>query len=107
MRPKTRIRDQDLDAIIEAFRKNFGPQDQLWLFGSRLDLERRGGDIDLYIETNLSLDEAYKKRTRFVVDMWNKIGEQKIDVMLNVVSGSENEELPMYTKIKIKGVQLV
>lgn len=105
MRPNTRIRDQDLHAIIEAFRKNFAPHDQLWLFGSRLDLERRGGDIDLYIETNLSSDKAHKKRTRFVVDLWNKIGEQKIDVMVRVLS--ENEELPMYTKIKETGVQLV
>jgi hypothetical protein len=49
--------------------------------------------------------EAAAKQTRFVVDLWRRLGEQKIDVVLHVLSDSK--KLPIYEVAKAKGVQLV
>ena len=105
MRQKVRLGESNINHIIESFKQHFGKDDHLWLFGSRLDLERRGGDIDLYVETQLPSAEAAAKETRFVVDLWRRMGEQKIDVVLHVLS--ESKKLPIYEVAKVKGVQLV
>jgi hypothetical protein len=39
------------DVIRNSFRQCFGGEDHLWLFGSRVNDYKRGGDIDLYVET--------------------------------------------------------
>ena len=44
-----RLKDYEIVAITDAFKKLFLPQDHLWIFGSRVDMDKRGGDIDLYI----------------------------------------------------------
>lgn len=68
--------------------------ESLWLFGSRIDDKKRGGDIDLYIETHLSTEEAVKAKFKFLRLIKDEIGEQKIDVVLNVLS--LNQHLPIY-----------
>ncbi len=49
------------------------------LFGSRVDDGRRGGDIDLYVETALSAADAKRARLLSIADMQLSLGEQKID----------------------------
>ncbi|QEP43559.1 hypothetical protein D5085_10775 [Ectothiorhodospiraceae bacterium BW-2] len=50
------------------------------LFGSRLDDSKRGGDIDLLIETDISQpDELVKAKNRFLAQLYRELGEQKID----------------------------
>lgn len=84
---KVRLSDHDLDALERLFRKHFCDGDQLWLFGSRANLTKKGGDIDLYIETNAkTIDNAIKMRSNFIWDLEQKIGEQKIDVVLNMLN---------------------
>jgi predicted nucleotidyltransferase len=53
------------------------------LFGSRLDDSRRGGDIDLLIETDLPLQEAAQRRIDLLADLWLALGERKIDIVLD------------------------
>jgi predicted nucleotidyltransferase len=55
----------------------------LWLFGSRVDDSKRGGDIDLLIvvETEAQLAAAQKLEIRLLVLLKEKIGEQKIDLV--------------------------
>jgi predicted nucleotidyltransferase len=58
-----RITSQQSDAILASATRYFGAGTQVWLFGSRIDDQRRGGDIDLYIEPekNDLLAELYCK----------------------------------------------
>lgn len=101
-----RLSDGDLKALKQIFRKHFLPQDRLWLFGSRVDLTRKGGDIDLYIETHSPTpEEAVNRRVRFLSNLEAIIGEQKIDVVLNQLNS--DYDLPIYAVAKTEGVLLV
>ncbi|MBS0271806.1 MAG: nucleotidyltransferase domain-containing protein [Proteobacteria bacterium] len=48
---KIRLNDFEISAILETFESIFAPEDHIWLFGSRVDETRKGGDIDLLIES--------------------------------------------------------
>jgi uncharacterized protein len=100
-----RLNPFETESIRKAFRQHFHQDDHLWLFGSRVDPAKRGGDIDLYVETQLSVDQAVKAKANFVVAMWNTIGEQKIDVVLNVLVLKHH--LPIYDIAKKQGIILV
>lgn len=82
------------------------PNDKLWLFGSRVEVSKKGGDIDLYIETNLdTYDMAFDRKIIFLSKLKKEIGDQKIDVVLNLISS--NYHLPIYEIAKTKGVRLI
>jgi aminoglycoside 6'-N-acetyltransferase len=82
-----RLSISNMIALEVTFKQNFLPKDRLWLFGSRADLSRKGGDIDLYVETYATtLNEAVDMKGKFLYDLKNKIGEQKIDLVLNIIN---------------------
>jgi predicted nucleotidyltransferase len=101
-----RITDLQLKIIEEAFLKHFNPSDHLWLFGSRVDDNKKGGDFDFYIEAEEdSVDIAFKNRVAFVNALWRAMGMQKIDIVLNLVPHKAN--LPIYQHAKTTGIQLI
>lgn len=73
--------------IREAGLRHFGVVPRL--FGSRLNDAGRGGDIDLYIPGDWSAEEAVLRRMRFCVELRQRIGDQRIDVVVGDRSGSE------------------
>ena len=46
-----RLTTQQISNIVRLTHKHVHPQAKVWLFGSRVDDNARGGGIDLYIET--------------------------------------------------------
>lgn len=52
------------------------------LFGSRLNDAARGGDIDLFIPGDWSPPEAIPRRIRFCAERRRRLGDQKIDVVV-------------------------
>ena len=42
-----RLSETQQQRILEATRQNFGDDAKAWLFGSRADDTRRGGEVDL------------------------------------------------------------
>lgn len=101
-----RLTDQELHIVTSSFTQYFGERDQLWLFGSRVDNSKRGGDIDLYIETEeTNSNAAYEKKMQFSVDLQLKLGLQKIDVALNILP--LQRENVIYAVAKETGIRLV
>ena len=45
-----RLSENVLNHIINTAIKIFGENIKIWIFGSRVDLNKKGGDIDIYIE---------------------------------------------------------
>jgi predicted nucleotidyltransferase len=70
--------------FIQTARECFEPLAQVRLFGSRAVNSRKGGDIDLLIETQLQ-DPARIARahTQFLSRVYLALGEQKIDVLID------------------------
>jgi uncharacterized protein len=70
----------EVSAIKQSAREVFGSDVEVFLFGSRVDDAKKGGDIDLYIKAQAGSDFTHK--IKFLVLLEQKIGEQKIDVVL-------------------------
>lgn len=101
-----RLKDYEIDAIVNSFKKYFGENDHLWIFGSRVNLDLRGGDIDLYVETEiLQAESIISKKSKFVVELYDQLGEQKIDIVINMLKS--NVRLPIYEVARKTGVLLV
>jgi predicted nucleotidyltransferase len=93
------------DVISNSFRLCFGVDDHLWLFGSRVNDQKKGGDIDLYVETHLDNDQAIKSKFSFLRIMKGQIGDQRIDIVLNILT--INSPQPIYNIAIAEGIQLV
>jgi len=81
-----RITENEKNVIIDAV-KNVDPDARLWLFGSRTDDSKKGGDIDIAIFSEKIKQDVMQeiKVRRFICD---RIGEQKIDI----VTSSDGKE---------------
>jgi predicted nucleotidyltransferase len=79
---RVRLSDYEVDAIKEVAKKYFGENCRIFIFGSRANLEKRGGDIDIFIKTELGIKEIVRNRTKFLSELEVKIGEQKGDVVV-------------------------
>lgn len=85
-----RLTEFEVTAIKQSAQEIFGSGVEVMLFGSRVDDAKKGGDIDLYIKTKMGNDLAHK--IKFLVALENKIGEQKIDVVLATDSDKPIEQ---------------
>jgi predicted nucleotidyltransferase len=74
-----RITENEKNVIIDAV-KSADPDAKVWLFGSRVDDNKKGGDIDIAIYSEKVSKDVMKEIQvrRFIC---NRIGEQKIDIV--------------------------
>lgn len=93
-------------AIIRAtVAETFGAGTSVWLFGSRVDDNKRGGDIDLLIETDqVDGDAIARTEIAFLTKIQMKLGEQKIDVLLDYPSRKTHP--PIFSIAKQTGILL-
>jgi uncharacterized protein len=82
-----RLKLKDVEFIKQTARDYFGKEAKIYLFGSRVSDHKKGGDIDLYIETN-SKDWLFDKKVKMLKALYKKLGEQKIDVVINNFTSS-------------------
>lgn len=76
-----RITETEVKHIKTLAKSVFGHNAKVYLFGSRVDDNKRGGDIDLFIECEDKYN-SIKNISMFSVNLEDKIGEQKIDIVL-------------------------
>jgi len=100
-----RLNPFQLKTICDNAEKYFGSQVHLWLFDSRVDDHKKGGDIDLYIESTIQ-DVALlvDAKLDFLRALHRLLGEQKIDVVLNRLHSKKT--LPIFQIAKETGVRL-
>ncbi len=76
-----RLTAEQVEAIKATFCSVF-KKGSIMLFGSRTDDLKKGGDIDLFIDTE-DTKSCFTEKLRFLVLLKRRIGEQKIDVLIS------------------------
>ena len=96
-----RLTPQQVDIIRHAAEEAFGPGTQVVLFGSRVDDNKRGGDIDLLIHP-ANADRALARKIRFLGMLERQLGQRKIDVVIE----SPDDSRPIVQVAHATGVRL-
>ena len=78
-----RLSDTDIAVIRTLVRVRFGPDSRIWLFGSRLDDNARGGDVDLYVEpSEVTEDNLFLTRQGLRHELERRL-RQPVDLVVN------------------------
>lgn len=73
-----RLSQPQVEAIRAGAKRHFGPATRVWLFGSRVNEQLAGGDIDLYLEPEIQEPaELVAAKLRFLLELHRKFGEHK------------------------------
>lgn len=95
-----RLTDEQILTINDIIRTNFGAAAKLILFGSRLDDSKRGGDIDLLVEADLTPEKMFLKKIATLGQLQRALGEQKIDLL--TATPSDTEKVPDVVRVARK-----
>jgi len=95
-----RLSKRVIDILRENILKSFGNVD-IYLFGSRTDDTKKGGDIDLAIDVELSNEEFRKKKSSLLSLLTRIDFAYKIDI----VSFNTKDEL-LYSEIRRNFIKL-
>ena len=76
-----RLTNKEQNIIQQTILNIFG-NSKIYLFGSRIDDNKKGGDIDLYICLD-DKNELFEKKLKFLSFIKRKIGDRKIDIVFN------------------------
>ena len=96
-----RLSEFEREAIKECIKRYFGEKSEVFLFGSRVDDTKKGGDIDIYViaeykDINEILLKIKAKRC-----IKSKIGEQRIDIMVSKDTNSPIEKIARENGVRL------
>jgi predicted nucleotidyltransferase len=99
MKKKVRLSDVEIKIIKETAKEIFGSNAKVYIFGSRVELNKKGGDIDIFIETDkqTSLEDELKFLTKLEI----KGIERKVDLL---VKKPYKKEKSIFKEAKKNGV---
>lgn len=64
LRPSMRLTAQQIETIRSTALQVTGPGGSVWVYGSRLDDARRGGDLDLLVQSDPPIDLLQRARIK-------------------------------------------
>jgi predicted nucleotidyltransferase len=95
-----RLSKRIVNILQNNIKKSFGDVN-IYLFGSRTDDTKKGGDIDIAIDTNLSRQDFRKKKSLFLA-MLTRID---FDYQVDIVDFNTKDEL-LYNEIQQNHIKL-
>jgi len=95
-----RLSKKVISIIQENIQKSFGDVN-VYLFGSRTDDAKKGGDIDIAVDIDLSRREFRKKKARFLANLIRI----DFDYAIDVVNYNTNDTL-LYSEIRENSIKL-
>jgi len=98
-----RLTPPQIERIRDVARRVLGDDARVMLFGSRADDRKKGGDIDLYFETDAVLPNRAQTICRLYGALALALGERKIDI---IVKDAQTPPAPIFTVAQRTGVTL-
>jgi uncharacterized protein len=86
-----RLTEEEVAVIKEAIHRRFYSVGRIILFGSRADDKKRGGDIDILVESDEPIEAGVLHKLEALSDMHLRLGERKIDFVLARSAGSKED----------------
>jgi len=99
-----RLSESQIEIIKKLAKKYFGPMATVYLFGSRTDENKKGGDIDLFISNDDENILTIEAKVRFLAELKRNIGDRKIDVVFD--NANCREKKTFYRSITQNKVKL-
>ncbi|QFY88709.1 nucleotidyltransferase domain-containing protein [Magnetovirga frankeli] len=93
-----RISQEQAEAITQSISYHLGRNARIWLFGSRLDDRKKGGDLDLYVEAS---PHALNDEIRCKIAL-----EEALDIPVDLIVRSFGETTPIGAIAKREGLPL-
>lgn len=98
-----RLSTHERTVILEAARRHFGKAAEVWLFGSRVLDDTRGGDIDLLVELPAPVASPLSLSLAFEADIQSELDDPKVDVLVRTFG---EEASPICRLARETGVRL-
>lgn len=76
-----RVSSRIIGVIKRCINDSYGKSVPLYLFGSRVDDSKKGGDIDIAIDCDTTKEEFINKKIKFVTSMISMGYDLKIDLV--------------------------
>ena len=99
-----RLTNFQIDAIKRLAGKHFGNETKVFLFGSRTDDSKKGGDIDLLIKSTVETGLTISAKIRFLAELKSEIGDRKIDVVFD--NANTRLKKNFYTSVNSQRLEL-
>ncbi len=77
---KLRLLESEIEKIREIAIEVFGENIEIYIFGSRTQLEKKGGDIDILIKTNRKV--TVNEKLSFLAKLELNGIERKVDLLI-------------------------
>lgn len=97
-----RLPEKTKSSILTAINETFGNVG-IYLFGSRTDDSKRGGDIDIAIQTDMKREHFRKHKIAFITLLMRMGVELKIDV----VQYNDSMDALLKNEIQSQGIKLI
>ena len=98
-----RLTPEQIDAIRTGVNKLAGDAARVWLFGSRVRDEARGGDVDLLVELDEAVTEPAQLAARLASRVSRSMYGRKVDVL---IKAPNLKLLPIHSIALAEGIRL-
>jgi predicted nucleotidyltransferase len=98
-----RLTRSQIQTIKNTVTRILGAPCRVWLFGSRVDDDARGGDIDLLVEADVTLPNRAETICRLYGGLVMALGDRKLDIVLK---DARTVDAPIFEIARRTGVLL-
>ena len=99
-----RLSKDNISVINILAKKYFSDRVQVYLFGSRTIDTQKGGDIDLFVHSEVDSSLTLKNKALFLIELKRLIGDQTIDLVFD--NESLRAKKGFYQSIKDKAIKI-
>lgn len=78
-----RLTTEQISVIKQKTALIFGDDARVYLFGSRIDDDAKGGDIDLFVDLAKEIENPVSKTIQLNGALQQQLGMQKIDIIFH------------------------